>query len=424
MSHLKWADEIDKQDQGTHTDWASEIDKELQPQQEGWGSWLLRNVNEKVALPLGAASAGAVEGIEHGVASIGNLGLQLAGSDKRIPYLDQRYLVAGQPGLDAMFLGGKIAGSLLPGIGAAGKATQGIQALDKAKRLSPLAVDAISGGLSGFATGAQSEYDTMGRFIGGGLGATVPTVFNLTRPAITSRILKKEAELGKEMADSYDKVFSTIDKRGLADKHLFTPRQRATIQRQMPKEAKDTLKDFINNPTFKQAHDTQSDLWKIQEKLTDKFDKLARDKVPPTSSLIKDYHEINALRDRIKDGMQTFMERNKAQDIGQAYKDVGKRYAKEYGMYLEKPVKRFKAAEKGFGTKKFMNELKDIINKEGKGHYYEDIKGFSARNKIDPALAYAKLFGAGAAGMGLAHQFLPYKAREALEGVIDYIDFD
>ena len=195
---------------------------------------------------------------------------------------------------------------------------------------------------------------------------------------------------------------------------MFSPKESVVLQRNAPLDAKKSIKDFISNSTLKQAHETQSDLAQVARNMENKFAKMLEKKVTPPSADMKDYHEVVKLRERIQEGMQKFLTLNNAEDIGAAYKEAGKRYAKEFVPYKGGDIERYKKGD--INAKRLIKALQDSTRAKGAGKNYSEIPGFSTKKNIEPYLKPAKenliKGAAGAGGVGLAYELgLPGLAK-------------
>lgn len=368
-------------------------------------------VHNYIGEPARAATAGLGQGIEHALASAINLPLQLSGSKSRVPLVDLSKKFYGQPHTALAFSAGNLAGNVLPGAGATGL-------ISKTLGGNSLLKDALAGAASGVITGAQEEDDNSSRLIGGLLGGVAPTLIGISKPALAKKIVEKERFLNKELEADYNNIFNTAKERGLSDKHLFAPRTAAQIERKAPTAAKESLKDFIANPTLEQAHQTQSDLGKVLRKMEQDFMKRSKTNRVPLSSEEKDFQAIEKLRGRIQDGMQNFLKRNSSEDIGESYIEAGERYAREYGPYLESSIKQYKSGD--INSSKLIKALQDVTKKPYKGKLYSEIKGFEQRKNLQPFLDALKYAGLGTGAFYGLQQILPHPAAHATSEAISH----
>lgn len=378
-------------------------------------------IDKNLGRPARGLTAGVAQGVEHGIASIANLPLQMLGTENRVPYVDFAKHFLDDPKSKVAFYTGDIGGSLAGGAGVASKVAKGIGYLDKGRKLAPLASDALTGALTGFATGAQSQDDMAGRLFGAGAGAFIPTAVNVGKSRIGKRVLEREATLGKEMANAYDKVFDSIDDKGLLNRHMFGKVKNIKYDAGTPKEVKHIINKFANDPTFQNAHKAQSELATLtREHIRDLGAKASKQgrKVLDSEEVVT--QQMERYRKVVQDAMEGYLNSQNAAHLANDYKDVGRRYAQEYSRYLDPAIQMAKSGK--ISKARMVSELQDKTKSMYNKGLYSEIKGYDTREKLEPLIKLMKATGAvsvaGTPLMYLAKQIFGESAAPIVEKAI------
>lgn len=295
-------------------------------------------------------AGGLLQGVSSGVTSAANVPLMLAskisGREVRLPYPNLMQYGRQDPGSKAAFIGGELAGSLVPGT-AAYKALQG--ALGKVANPS-LLTEGLAGAGAGALVGGSEDERT--RALGGALGAALPVAGSLFPKVIAGRIIKKGAEKEKEFQKKYGKIFQDIQQEGLSQVEigdipiLSQGRTRndlySALKEKNMQDFRESLSRFEFEPTFENAHAAQSDLRKAANAVSKKIKtkKLKQEDVP--KELTRQMSALQDARSQIKDQMDVFLDTMKKPEIREAYRRTTKGYAKEVGPYRDIPTYRYK----------------------------------------------------------------------------------
>lgn len=172
-------------------------------------------------------------------------------------------------GNDIAFGAGELAGGLVggAGLGTGRGIAQGLQRLPRSHGWTGLAEDVAKGAGSGYALGEIND-EGEGRGIGAALGGLLQPLSSITNRGITNRVLGDMERTTAAHGQQYDDIFDAARDAGvqLHPRNLLgingnNPRQ--AIQRLLERLSVDhrrIVEEFMQNPSFTNAHGLQSDL--------------------------------------------------------------------------------------------------------------------------------------------------------------------
>ena len=341
-----------------------------------------------------ALVGGAVQGVEHGLASAANLPLELMGAKARVPYAHLEKQYGQDPITQAVFTGGEIAGSLAPGLGAfkAIKGARAIPAVISKLGKAGLGGEVAAGAGAGALTGAISEDDVAGRVLGGIGGSIVAPARALHPRVLASRILKAKKAVEKKFSKKYDNIFDQLKQSNLHEKPLRVPTffrsseakaaEKKILYKAINPKARKSMDLFTNNPTFERAHKAQSDLGKAASKKGEyQLDK-------DSANLARD------LRKRVQGSMQYFLLKQNRKDLAKEYMKTTKEFKEKVIPFRSPLIKKFEKTGRDplklikalRGEEKFMDPS---IRKQ--------IPGMSTRARIEPSIDILKKLALGGA---------------------------
>lgn len=366
---------------------------------------------ESARLP--EVAGGLLQGVAGGVTSAVNLPLMLAskisGREVRLPYPNLMQYGRQDPGSRAAFIGGELAGSLVPGT-AAYKALQG--ALGKVVNPS-LITEAVAGAGAGGLVGGSD--DERSRILSAALGGAIPVATSLLPGVMSKRILQKEKALEGKYAKEYGNVFRKIDSLGpegaeVADLPMLKSGQsRSKVYKALSgdrlSDYRESLAKFEFEPTFENAHNAQSDLRKAANVLGKKIGKLKASNEDVPSKLVKDQQMISKLREQLKAEMDKFLKTMKSPELAEKYKAVSKGYGKELGPFKEIPT--YKLRRKEIYPMKFLQEALSNPRFTAPKGPSQQIPGMEVYRYIKENPLLGSLLGGAAlgAGYGVAKEF-------------------
>lgn len=367
---------------------------------------------EYVNKPMRSITGGALQGLEHALASIGNLPLKavnkVAGTDLKIPYIDLQDKMPQEPINRALFMGGEIAAQAAPGIGAFSK-------LSKLGKPSIL-MDALKGAGTGFATGGSENDDMLTRIISAALGGIVPSVSGLRNKKIAERVLEKKGALEKDFTQSYENVLRGKENVKIPSQYKLNIKELSDVMGTPEfkelnsgknKKFLESYFDYLRNSNIKSAHKAQSELRKLSSKIEGEINLAKRQEKDIPDVTRKSLALAKSLRERVKGNISKTAEEKGLQDFQQSYDSLGKRYAEEMTPYFHPSIAKFeqgatrptdlvKALSRDEKFSKPGGAYSQIPGLPAKRFYYET----SAKDTIDNLLKGLLLAG----GVGAAYQ--------------------
>lgn len=278
-------------------------------------------------------------------ASLGNLALKpvnaVAGSNYKIHHPDLRQYQ--EPGLynDIGFLTGQIGAGLVGG-GGLGTGKGIVQALQKFARpqgKAGLASDVVKGAGAGYALGENEEGD---RTLGTILGGIAQPLSSITNSGITNRVLSDRARELKQHGSAYEKVFGAAEdaKTPFLGKNIMEMGDKSVenfhrLRERVPKDYREIIDKFLDDPSFKNTHDLQSKLGTFARNV-EKNPKFKTNSLPP--GLQKAYEAANDIRDALKKDISHSLASRGLIEESAMYPHITKSYAENAAPYFTKEI--------------------------------------------------------------------------------------
>ena len=359
------------------------------------GAEYINEFGDKYLAPIGSAAAGFGQEVYNTGASVANLPSALF-PDKdipRLPYADlQQYL---QPGFKnkAAFVGGEIAGNILPALRAA-KALQAIRPIGK----TGLAADIAGGAGYGYSASGRSEnpeHEAKQRKMGAALGAGANIIKSTRSGDIADKVIKGKEKAVEKFESLYKNLFKEVKEKGLNEVRK-TPRIKVDlISENVPKKYTKALEAFDRNPTVESAHAAQSDLGKL-------IRYFEKSNTPLTSAQSRALDEAALAQKKLRGTIFESLSKKGDQSLAKQYKNLTQGYKKEVVPYSDKNIRalergelsKSKLPERLRANEKFMQEI---------GNQYPEL-GLNKITSLDSELVRSILekagIGAGAVGLG------------------------
>lgn len=356
--------------------------------------------------PMRSLTGGALQGAEHGLASIANLPLKgvnaIAGTDLKVPYIDIQDKLPQEPINRALFMGGQIAGQSLPGVGVYGQ-------LSKIGNAG-LGLNALKGALTGFATGGSEDNDMLTRLASSLFGAVVPPVSGLRNKNIAGKVVERKGQLENEFANAYEKVLEGTEKVAVPSKYKLNIRELSDVmgtpefkELASGKNRKfmESYFDYLRNSNIKSAHKAQSELRKLSSKIESEINLAKRQDREVPDVTRKAFQLAKSLRDKVKGNIGETAEEKGMQDFLHSYEELGKGYASKMTPYFNPAIAKYEQ-----GITRPTDLVKALARDERfakPGGAYKDIPGLATKRFYyeSPAQEYMqKLIAGGALGAG------------------------
>lgn len=296
-------------------------------------------------------------------------------SSMRVPHPDLSQYLPKDPTSALAFLGGEAGGGLaLGGGGFAGMGGMGIPAK-------------IAGGaLMGAAAG---ETDDMGG--GRGLGAVIGAGGSaagaglqrlagaLSNKKLAKELVDAESKASKHYNSRYGHIFDQVENRNIPDMLNKKPPINVRLLHEAPEAEKylASTKEFYSKPTLKNAHNAQSDLYKMINSIK---------RIEPekrTMQMNEAMKEAERLRGDLNNNILSHLHENNSLDLALDYGTVGEGYRKDVVPYQSlKHLKDHKKNKKTADT-----FIKDALkNEEFLLNMGDRHPNLSTRYQIDKAL--------------------------------------
>lgn len=271
-------------------------------------------------------------------------------------------------------IAGKIAGLAGPG----GLAVKGLSAIPRAAHIPKLVAEMAKYGAAGFATGAESDDDLIGRSITALLGAGAPAAGYGAKlagktiagkyhsPNIAKEVLETKRNVQNLFRKKYNDFFESAKEQGI--NKVFKPKEVKEIGekfiKRLPQDKTEKLKEFMSSPTLKNAHSAQSELEKVISGYKSK-----RELLPHEETRLK---AAEKLRKSINGSIDDVLNISGNKKLADEYKSLGKDYAQEYVPYASSNAikgltsRKLKTSKKDFARK--LASEPDFMEKVGKNH--------------------------------------------------------
>ena len=297
-------------------------------------------------------------------------------------------------GNDIAFGAGELAGGLVGGLGVGtGRGiAQGLQRLPRSHGWTGLAEDVAKGAGSGYALGEIND-EGEGRGIGAALGGTLQPLSSITNRGITNRVLGDMERAQGAHGQQYDNIFDAAGEAGvqLHPRNLMGINQnnpQQAIQRlleRLPVDHRRIVEEFMQNPSFINAHGLQSDLGIFTRKI-EADPRFKTDSLP--LNLQRAYEAANETRQALQRDISESLGRHGLINESMQYPQVTQSFAQNVAPYRNKAIGDVVAGQK-HPDKLAKRLLEDEQFMMDMGHRYPEIN----LNKHLP-----KVYGAGATG--------------------------
>lgn len=300
-------------------------------------------------------------------------------------------------GNDIAFGAGELAGGLAGGLGVGtGRGiAQGLQRLPRSHGWTGLAEDVAKGAGSGYALGEIND-EGEGRGVGAALGGVIQPLSSITNRGITNRVLGDMERATAAHGQQYDDIFDAAREAGVQ----LTPRNLLGINQNNPRQAIERLlerlpvdhrrivQEFLNHPSFVNAHGLQSDLGIFTRKI-EADPRFKTDSLP--LNLQRAYEAANETRQALQRDISESLGRHGLIDEAMQYPQTTQSFAQNVAPYRNKAIGDVVAGQKH--PDKLAKRLReDEQFMMDMGHRYPEL----GLNKHLP-----KAYGAGLTGAGL-----------------------
>lgn len=358
-------------------------------------------------------AGGISQGLYDVLSSAANLGLKgvnkAAGTDYQFPKADFSSLISQTPKAQSAFR----ASELLSNAAGAGKIYKGLEAgraaLQAGKPAASLLSRAVMGAGTGYIAGEGSDPNRSYRIPSAILGGAIPLALGVSSRGISSA-MGKLYQRGLDIAEKeYAQVSNALEQRGIDANKLRVPQviKRKFLSddlkaalRGKGRDARTTMLEFEQNPTWDNAHRAQSDLGKAQRLLQ----KTAAKDANAVPRYAEKTQAIDDARKRLHGAMMKFLGDNNATDIAENYMQATKNFGRGVGAlrdagidtYLRSNQKAPEFLQKVLKNKDFLNSP---ISQEIPGLGFR--RGFENLPKTaKAAIEYGLPAAAGMAGLG------------------------
>lgn len=275
-------------------------------------------------------------------------------------------------------------------------------------KLSPtigLPTRAVTAGGIGYATSPGMEKEKTLTALS---EASLPVIGGLTQAGIGKKVTALSKQRHQIYTQKYNQLLNRVEnlpgkKEMRVPSSLQSEEVNIFMQGLEPKY-KQSLRRFIDNPTFRNAHDAQSDINKgirsIQNKSSSGKELTQQERY--AASKAKDYQK------RIQGEMMRFLTEKGAPEIAESYGGLTRGYAKDVA-----PLK-FKEAEVARKEKEKITKSKvgrAALQKEEqfeRSGLAEQIPGYRMRQRLEPAMPLIKRAGGSAAVLGAVGAAAPF----------------
>lgn len=322
--------------------------------------------------------------------SVANLGLGPLGME--IPHPDLRGMLNKPETIGGNAV--SILGSILGGYG---PATKAFGMLDKAMPMAAgggVAGDVFKGLLTGFGLGETGEGGE-GRTEAAAFGGLLAPAARLFPSAVAHRVSETKNRIGKQFNEIYDGIFKA---KGTGAKPTKVPKANYDyLRKQMGKDYRQALDNFLGKPTIENGHKLQSDLGKFLESI-DKSRIRAGGSLPSAKN---EAEEIAAqLQKKIRGSIFTSLS-DIEPGLGKTYQAVTKQYAEKMAPYLNPDILKYQAGKtKGSELYEALKKNHEFRFSTRGQHPQFDLNDFLGA-PAEAGLDAAKQVGKYAAGYGL-----------------------
>lgn len=384
-------------------------EQQQQPAQSQSPGWLQtaadfadKYINKPVeATRLPSLAGGLLQGTSNAVTSAANLPLKginaVAGTHLNIPYADLSRYLPDDPISRGVFMAGNIGGQALA---EAPMTIKLIGALGKPN----LMKDILAATGVGYAAGGSQNNDNESRIVSALLSGIVPSV-GLASGPMAKRISGIKQSVKQEAQQNYNNIFDSLKDAGLHDNPIRVPSSLASdepstkisnffdgLSDAKMNNVKRDINNFVENPTFENAHQAQSSLGKANSKLFNSDNSTAK--------------TAGDLQDRIRGAMQDFLLKNKRPDLLNQYINATQHYAENVVPFNIPEIAKYQAGKmKPSALIKALQQNPKFVEKVG-----ANIPGFGIRTTLDKIIEPTKLAkaallgGAGMLGAGTAYK--------------------
>jgi hypothetical protein len=300
--------------------------------------------------------------------------------------------------LPGMFLGGSGASGLIPkapgylralasilGYGGSGALSGASQYVNpRESRLE----NAVMGGGIGLGAGA------LGTAIKGGLGLGKAIKKAYPAEKVSEKILKDRSNILKKYNDSYEDLFKVAENEGI-NKISVPHINSKSIKKNTTSKEYESLENFFESPTLKNAHRAQSDLGRTIRRL-----QKTHEGVGLNTSQQQALESALMAQKKIRGSIFQELSKNGKNDLSKEYSKLTTGYAKEVLPYTKSvPINKFKRGE--LTSEDFLKSLNN--NKKFKAQLGEKYPELETRRKISSTLRHAVPIGGAASLLEALH---------------------
>lgn len=185
--------------------------------------------------------------------------------------------------------------------------------------------------------------------VGASLTAKIPSI---STKGITKKIVSDKKAIKGEYKKLYNHLFENAEKQGIKDVEIPKIKGKLIIENSVPKYHT-ALKNFLSEPSLKNAHKAQSDLGKMERAL-EKSNTIN----PLSTSQHKTLRAAKEAKEKIKEAMFAKNKLGSNNGLGDLYNKITEGYRKEVVPYTsKKPLTQFENKEIGY--KKTLQKLRN-----------------------------------------------------------------
>ncbi len=329
------------------------------------------------AIPAGA---GALNEILSSLASVGNLGLELGGSEKRIPYPNLKKHLKESPETNIGYKAGEIGSYFIP-VGGQLRGLEALNALFRPAGKLGLASDIGKGAAFGYATqereNEEGQIDQNRRKLGAAAGAAGNLIAQSLPKTLGQRVLKNKKDVENKYGELYENLFNSAEGSG---REVLKNPPKINLNKFKGsgyEHIADALNDFYKNPTLRNAHRSQSELFKISNKLSGGTGE-ARGLV---GNQLKAFNEATRARKEVRNFISRELDKEGNKDLANIYEKLTEGYRKEVVPYFGPEVLEKAARGKAYPSSIPSKLYKDEEFMLALGKLYPELLAYSPAAK-------------------------------------------
>lgn len=287
---------------------------------------LINHLVEKARLP--SIAGGALQGLADTGISAVNVPLELLGK-KPISHPDlQKYLPQDMLS-KAAFTGGEIGGSI-PVTGGVysslGKLSPEVSGVKR------LLENSVRGSITG---GIVGDNLPGGRETGAITGAILPDINNLRPKVISNNIIKNKKNVEDIYENAYNDFFDHAEDVGV-EKVPIPNMDYSRVLNKTQSHYNESLENYLKNPTLKNAHDAQSDLFKyLKDKKSANL----------TTSQSKTYNQALKARNQINSSIYHALDQYPESELNKTYSNLSKGFKRDVIPYRDKNIIQYQSGK-------------------------------------------------------------------------------